>query len=182
MSPIGLNSLETIRMKVSCSNCYNFKNPSVLAQTIRSSHNSAYFKNVFLDNFDSCLEYKSVSYTMVYTPCFKEVYHNIGNQSSCLCVTSFLKAGLYYIIQLNGVTSSPNSLGMGKGVTKVSKVHGVAVLSVVVPPINSEEFVKHAHKSLTSAIISLKLQKSETAKVVCKALHNEAPDYKRAIS
>ena len=97
MSPIGLNSLE-IRMKVSCSNCYNFKNPSVLVQTIRSSHNSAYFKNVFLDNFDSCLDYKSFSYTMVYTPGFKEVYLDIRNQSGCHCVKSFLKAGLYCIM------------------------------------------------------------------------------------
>ena len=42
MSPIGLNSLET-RMKVSSPNCYNFNNPSVLAQAIRSLHSSAYF-------------------------------------------------------------------------------------------------------------------------------------------
>ena len=35
-------------MKVSNPDCYNFKKPSVLAQTIGSSHNSAYFKNVFL--------------------------------------------------------------------------------------------------------------------------------------
>ena len=47
MSPKGLNSLEK-RMKVSSPNCYNFKKPSVLAQTIRSSHNSSYFKKVFL--------------------------------------------------------------------------------------------------------------------------------------
>ena len=74
-------------MKVSSPNFYNFKKPSVLAQTIRSSHNSVYFKNVFLNNFDSCLEYESFSYTMVYTPCFEEAYLNIRNQSSCLCVT-----------------------------------------------------------------------------------------------
>ena len=47
MSPIGLHSLET-RIKDSSPNCYNFKKPSILVQTIRSSHNSAYFKNIFL--------------------------------------------------------------------------------------------------------------------------------------
>ena len=48
MSPKGLISLET-RMKVSSPNSYNFKKqPSVLAQTIGSSHNGAYFKNVLL--------------------------------------------------------------------------------------------------------------------------------------
>ena len=44
---IGLNSLET-RMKVSSQNYYSFKKPLILAQTIRSSYNSAHFKNVFL--------------------------------------------------------------------------------------------------------------------------------------
>ena len=39
--------------------------------------------------------YYYVSYTMIYTPCFEEVYLNIGNQSGCFCETSFLKAGLY---------------------------------------------------------------------------------------
>ena len=47
MSPERLNSLET-KIKVLSQNCDNFKKPSVLAQTIGSSHNSAYFKNVFL--------------------------------------------------------------------------------------------------------------------------------------
>ena len=47
MSPIGLNSLET-KMKVSIPNRYDFKKPSILAQTIRSLHNGAYFKSVFL--------------------------------------------------------------------------------------------------------------------------------------
>ena len=52
MSPIGLNFLET-RMKVSSPNCYDFKKPSILAQTIRSLHSEifqkrSYFKNVFL--------------------------------------------------------------------------------------------------------------------------------------
>ena len=92
----GLSSQET-RMEVSSPNCYDFKKPSVLAPTIGSSHNSANFKNVFLNYFDSCLEYKSVSYTMVYTPYFEEVYLDIRNQSGRLCVTSFLKAGLYCI-------------------------------------------------------------------------------------
>ena len=32
---------------------------------------------------------------MVYTPRFEEVQLNIGNQSGCLCETSFLKAELY---------------------------------------------------------------------------------------
>ena len=44
---IGHNSLET-RMKVLGPNGYSFKKRTVLAQTIRSTHNSAYFKNVFL--------------------------------------------------------------------------------------------------------------------------------------
>ena len=44
---IGLNSLET-KMKVLGPNCYSFKKHTVLVQTIRSTHNSAYFKNVFL--------------------------------------------------------------------------------------------------------------------------------------
>ena len=47
MSPIGLSSLQT-GMKASSPNCYNFKKPSVLVHTIRSLHNSAYSKNVFL--------------------------------------------------------------------------------------------------------------------------------------
>ena len=55
------------------------------------------FQERFLNNFDSCLKYKSVSYTMVYTPCFEEVYLDIRNRSGCLCVMSFLKAGLYCI-------------------------------------------------------------------------------------
>ena len=104
MSPIGLNSLQT-RMKVFSPNCYAFKKPSVLAQTIGNSHNSAYFKRRFLNNFDSCLEYKSVSYTMVYnTPCFEEVYLDIRDQSGCLLslCNEFLKGGtLLYLILPN---------------------------------------------------------------------------------
>ena len=73
---IGLNSLET-RMKVLGPNLYGFKKRTALAQTIRSTQNSAYFKNV--DNADSCLEYQRVSYTMVYTPCFEEAYLDIRN-------------------------------------------------------------------------------------------------------
>ena len=95
MSPKGLNSLET-RMKVSSPNYYTFKKPSILAQTIRGSYNSAYFKNVFLKILTAVwLEYESVSYAMVYTPCFQEVYLDIRNQSGCLCVMCFLKARLY---------------------------------------------------------------------------------------
>ena len=72
MSPIGLNSLES-RMKVLSSNCYYFKRLSVMAQTIRFLYNSAYFENVFLTILTTdCLEYKNVSYTMVYTPCFEK--------------------------------------------------------------------------------------------------------------
>ena len=44
---IGLNSLEK-RMKVSGPNCYSFTKRTVLAQTVRFTYNSAYFKNVFL--------------------------------------------------------------------------------------------------------------------------------------
>ena len=53
------------------------------------------FLKRFLNNFDSCLECTSVSYIMVYIPCFEEVYLSIKNQSGCFCETSFLKAGLY---------------------------------------------------------------------------------------
>ena len=94
---IGLNSLET-RMKVLGPNCYSSKKHTVLAQTIRSTHNSAYFKNVFLTMLTAVWGYKSVSYTMVYTPCFEEAYLDIRNQPGCLPVTSFLKAGLYCIL------------------------------------------------------------------------------------
>ena len=95
ISPTGLSSLE-IRMKVlSPPDCYHFKKLSVLSQTIRSLNNSVYL--CFLNNFDSCLQYKSVSYTVVYTPCFEEVYLNIRNQSGCFCKASFLKVGLYCI-------------------------------------------------------------------------------------
>ena len=94
MASISLSSLEII-MKVLSPNYYNFKKLSVLTQTISFLFNCAYLKKRFLNNFDSCLEYKSVSYTMVYTPCFEEIYPNIRNQSGCLCDMSFLKAGLY---------------------------------------------------------------------------------------
>ena len=33
----------------------------------------------FLNNYDRCLEYTSVSYTMVYKPCYEELY-------VCLCL------------------------------------------------------------------------------------------------
>ena len=89
MAPISLSSLE-IRMKVLSPNYYNFKKLSVLTQTISFLFNCAYLKKRFLNNFDSCLEYKSVSYTMVYTPCFEEIYSNIRNQSGCFCEMSFL--------------------------------------------------------------------------------------------
>ena len=96
MSPIRFSSLE-IRMKVLSPDYYNFKKLSVLSQTIRSLYNSVYFLKRFLNNFDSCLEYKSVSYTMVYTAYFEEVYLNIRNQSRCFYETSFLKVRLYCI-------------------------------------------------------------------------------------
>ena len=108
MSPKGLSSLDT-RMKVSSPNCYNFKKPLILAQTIRSSHNSVYFKNLFLMILtDSCFDYKSVSYNMVYKPCFEEVYLDIRNQSGCLRVTSFLKAGLYCIYHCRFTLTASN--------------------------------------------------------------------------
>ena len=46
ISQMDLNSLET-RMKALSPDSYNFKKPSMLAQTIRSSNNSTYFKDVF---------------------------------------------------------------------------------------------------------------------------------------
>ena len=54
-----------------------------------------YTHEITTNHHSDRLEYKSVSYTMVYTPCFEEVYLHIRNQSSCLCPTSFLKAGLH---------------------------------------------------------------------------------------
>ena len=57
------------------------------------------FQKRFLNNVDSCLEYKRVSYTMVNTPCFGEAYLDIRNQSGCLPVTIFIKAGLYCILK-----------------------------------------------------------------------------------
>ena len=84
MAPVSLSSLE-IRTKVLSSNYYNFKKLSVLTQTISFLFNCVYLKNVFLINFGSCLEYKSVSYTTVYTPCFEEIYSSIRNQSGCFC-------------------------------------------------------------------------------------------------
>ena len=77
------------------------KDESVLQETFSTDPNYQLlvqlrvFKKRFLNNFDSCLECKSVSYTMVYTPCFEEIYSNIRNQSGCFCEMSFLKAGLY---------------------------------------------------------------------------------------
>ena len=53
------------------------------------------FKKCFLNNFDSCLECESFSFTMLYTPCFEEVYLNKQNQPGCFCETSSLKAGRY---------------------------------------------------------------------------------------
>ena len=47
MSPIGLNSLET-RMKVSRPNCFNFKTPSALAETILDPLTTVHIKNMFL--------------------------------------------------------------------------------------------------------------------------------------
>ena len=43
---------------------------------------------IYFNNFDSCLEYEIVSYTMVHTPCFEEIYSNIRNQSGCFCEMS----------------------------------------------------------------------------------------------
>ena len=43
------------------------------------------------------IKHKSVSYTMVYTPCFEEVYFNKRNQLGCFGETSFLKVELYCI-------------------------------------------------------------------------------------
>ena len=87
-------------MKVSNPNCYNFEKLSVLPQAIRSLqslYNNGYFKNVFLTILKAVWSI-SVSYTMLYTPCFEGVYLDIRNQPGCLCVTSFLKAGLYCMV------------------------------------------------------------------------------------
>ena len=96
MSPIRLSSLET-GMKILSPDCYNLNNLLVLAQTFGSLSNSAYFKNALLTilYLDSRLERRSVSYTMVYRPCFEKAYLNKRNQSGCLREMSFLKAGFY---------------------------------------------------------------------------------------
>ena len=82
--PIGLSSLET-RMEVLSQDCLKLLDPCTTAHILKC----------FFHNFYGSLEYKSVPYTMVYAPCFEEVYLNIRNQSGCFCETSFLKAGLY---------------------------------------------------------------------------------------
>ena len=94
MSPIGLNSLEA-RLKVLCPNCYDFQETFSTGPNYQFLVQLCIFLKCFLCNFDSCLEYKNVSFTMVYTPCSEEVYLSIRNQSGCFCETSFLKAGLY---------------------------------------------------------------------------------------
>ena len=66
---IYTSSLET-RVKILSPDCYNFKNLSVLFQRDPCL-------KLILSHFDSCLECKSVSHTMVYTPCFEDVYHNM---------------------------------------------------------------------------------------------------------
>ena len=128
MSPIALSSLVR-RMKVSSPNCYNFKKPSVQAQTIRSLHNSAYLKNVFLAILTAVWSI-SVSYTMVHTLCFEEVYLDIRNQSGCLRVMSFLKAGLYcmspcsrlYLMYLVFPSFTSNLISCAPVSTRSSKV------------------------------------------------------------
>ena len=67
-----VNSIET-RMNLLIPNCDNFKKLSVLAQTIKFPYQQCIFQTHFLSNVYSCLEYNSVSYNMVYTPCFEEV-------------------------------------------------------------------------------------------------------------
>ena len=87
--PIGLSSLET-GMKVSSPNCYYFKKPYILSQTI--SHNCAYFKKICLTLLTASWSIKVFLvpwYRPVYTPCFEEVYLDLRNQSACLCVTTF---------------------------------------------------------------------------------------------
>ena len=93
MSPVVLNSLETT-MKVEAQIVLISRNLQYWLKPL-DPRTTMHISKRFLKNFDSCLEYKSVSYTMVYTPCFEEEYFGIKNQSSCLCVESFLKAGLY---------------------------------------------------------------------------------------
>ena len=52
-------------------------------------------KNVFLTILATFLT--NVSYTMVRSPYFEEVYLNVSNQSGCFCEMSFLKTGLFCI-------------------------------------------------------------------------------------
>ena len=47
---------------------------------------------------------------MAYTPCFEEVYLDIRNQSGCLCVMSFLKAGLYCRSMFDDISKAVISL------------------------------------------------------------------------
>ena len=90
-------------MKVCSPNWYNFKKPSVLAHP----HTTVHASKTFFYHFDNCLEHKSVSYTMVHTPCIEEVCHDIGHKSGCLCPTSFLKAG--FTVFILGLCLAQNS-------------------------------------------------------------------------
>ena len=63
--------LET-RMTVSSPNYYNFKKPSILAQTIRSSYNSAHFKNVFLKTLTAVWSIKVFLMPWYTYPVFKK--------------------------------------------------------------------------------------------------------------
>ena len=74
------------------------------------------FQKRFLNNFDSCLEYKSASYTMVYILCFQDVYLDTRNQSGCLYVMNFLKAGLYCIKAT--ISKTRKGIGLRKYLSK----------------------------------------------------------------
>ena len=94
MSPTGLSSVER-RMKVSSPNCYNFKKPSVLAQTIVSSHNSAHLENFFSTILTAVRSIKVFLIPWYTHPVLKNCVFDIRNQSEMSwCVMNFLKAGL----------------------------------------------------------------------------------------
>ena len=94
MAPISLSSLET-RMKVLSPNYYDFKNLSVPTQTFSFLFHCMYLKSVFLTILKAVwnTKVKSVSYTMVYTPCFEEIYCKIRSQSGCFLWNEFPKGG-----------------------------------------------------------------------------------------
>ena len=118
MSPIGLNSLET-RMKVSSPNYYNFKKPSILAQTIRSSYNSAHFEYVFLKTLTAVWSIKVFLMPWYTYPVFKKYILTFWYNPNKLCLSlgswsttlmSFVIAAKFRMIFLGSKVSGHQNL------------------------------------------------------------------------